>query len=333
MSSEITAEGGTITLSTAPDGEITASSADFAVYVVQQVEGGGSGVTEYATLAELITASEGSLAEGYYTVTETPPVTHPLYPKIVTYWDGAAFEPQISTGFEDRPVLAGELFAWDALESHYTLPDLDDSRFMTLPDLLSYDAAFSLVAPIDLVASPWWRDSEMSLEAETQVTHVTRNDGATSYNTGTMIFAGSDFVTSRTSAFQVLAGMGDTNANNGLSILNFASGVSEWSVGWWAANDLAGVGPRVSGGDIVILSWNATSYDFWVNGTKLLTRSSGMSLTIADRKMTIGGDFARSYLTAGVKFSFAEYATSRIGDTEAAAWTAWLQGRYGIPTL
>jgi hypothetical protein len=81
MSSEITAEGGTITLSTAPDGEITASSADFAVYVVQQVEGGGSGVTEYDTVAELITASEGSLAVGYYEVVGI----------VLTYWDGTNF--------------------------------------------------------------------------------------------------------------------------------------------------------------------------------------------------------------------------------------------------
>jgi hypothetical protein len=82
--STITAEGGTITLSTAPDGEITASSADFAVYVVQQVEGGGTGVTEYDTVAELIAASlVPGFEVGYYEVAGV----------WITYWDGAVFVP------------------------------------------------------------------------------------------------------------------------------------------------------------------------------------------------------------------------------------------------
>jgi len=84
--STITAEGGTITLSTAPDGEITASSADFAVYVVQQVEGGGGGVTEYDTVSDLIAASlVPGFAVGYY---EVPGVW-------ITYWDGVIFSPSL----------------------------------------------------------------------------------------------------------------------------------------------------------------------------------------------------------------------------------------------
>jgi len=43
--STIEIEGQKVQLSTAPDGEITASSAAFAVYVVQQVTGGGGGIT------------------------------------------------------------------------------------------------------------------------------------------------------------------------------------------------------------------------------------------------------------------------------------------------
>lgn len=46
----------------------------------------GPSVTQYATVAELITASQGSLAEGYY---EVPGVW-------VTFWNGEIFSPPYS---------------------------------------------------------------------------------------------------------------------------------------------------------------------------------------------------------------------------------------------
>lgn len=49
--------------------------------------GGGTGVTEYATIAELVTASEGSLAPGYYEVPSDWPGPW------ATKWDGAVFSP------------------------------------------------------------------------------------------------------------------------------------------------------------------------------------------------------------------------------------------------
>jgi hypothetical protein len=48
--------------------------------------GGGGGVTEYATVAELITASQGSLAAGFY---EVPGV-------VLVEWDGSAFSERLS---------------------------------------------------------------------------------------------------------------------------------------------------------------------------------------------------------------------------------------------
>ena len=44
---------------------------------------GGPGVTEYASVSELVTASEGSLAPVYYEVVG----------EWITYWDGSAFSP------------------------------------------------------------------------------------------------------------------------------------------------------------------------------------------------------------------------------------------------
>lgn len=52
------------------------------------LRGGSSalGVTQYAALSELITASEGSLAAGYYEVLTSTG-------RVLTYWDGAGFDP------------------------------------------------------------------------------------------------------------------------------------------------------------------------------------------------------------------------------------------------
>jgi hypothetical protein len=80
----------------------------------------------------------------------------------------------------------------------------------------------------------------------------------------------------------------------------------------------------------VILSWDSTSFDFWVNGTKILTRSSGMTLVITPKYLQLAGDYTRVYTTSGVEYDFAEFSNTRLDDTAAAAWTAWLQTRYGI---
>jgi hypothetical protein len=79
-STTITAEGGTIKLTTAESGEVTAVSSDFSVTVVQQVQVVG-GVTQYATVQELITASQGTLDAGHYEVSGL----------VLTYWDGTDF--------------------------------------------------------------------------------------------------------------------------------------------------------------------------------------------------------------------------------------------------
>lgn len=72
---------------------------------------GSAGVTEYATIAELVTASEGSLAAGYYEVVG----------QWITYWDGAVFSPGVPIepafpGLSTAPFLAASgLYLTNAL--------------------------------------------------------------------------------------------------------------------------------------------------------------------------------------------------------------------------
>lgn len=51
------------------------------------VEGGAAAPTEYDTIAELVTASEASLAPGYYRVETVPPV--------IAHWDGTRFSQEL----------------------------------------------------------------------------------------------------------------------------------------------------------------------------------------------------------------------------------------------
>ena len=113
----ITAEGGEIELTTAESGEITATSADFAVFVVQQVTGGGGGggVTAYASIGALVTASEGTLAAGYYSA--DAPTTHPEYPEVLTYWDGVNFLPRDLSPIED---LWDDIAFWVDQEGYFS---------------------------------------------------------------------------------------------------------------------------------------------------------------------------------------------------------------------
>lgn len=294
------------------------------------VEGGDP--ETYASIAALVTASEGGLAAGYYQVTAGVPVTHPQYPRVLTYWDGATFEPQISTGFESRPSLAGEIFCWDALESAYRYSTINDIQFVELPDMLDGLAASCLSAPVNRNNMPWWRSSELSFEVGSHTTYLQRFDGTIGYNTGTICLAGTDFGAASIAFNQVLAGCGSTAGNAGISIFNYASGVSRWNIGWWSLSDTSAVAPRAEG-DVVILSWDATSYDLWVNGAKILTRTTGMLLSIAQRLLTVAGADGHGYDTHGVKFSFVDYSTTRLDATAAATWTTWLQARYSIPPL
>lgn len=100
--STITAEGGTIRLSTASDGSVSASSGDFAVTVVQQT----STVTDFASIDALVTASEGSLTAGYYRVADTWAVAAETVANTatsgpyLTHWDGVAFNPPLPADYQ-----------------------------------------------------------------------------------------------------------------------------------------------------------------------------------------------------------------------------------------
>lgn len=68
------------TLGAGPD----TSPAQAIVVVVEEIV---AGFTEYATIAELVTASEGSLAPAYYRVETVPPV--------IAQWDGTRFSQEL----------------------------------------------------------------------------------------------------------------------------------------------------------------------------------------------------------------------------------------------
>jgi hypothetical protein len=331
MSSEITAEGGTITLSTAPDGEITASSADFAVYVVQQVEGGGAGVTEYATLAELITASEGSLAEGYYTVAETPPVTHPLYPKIVTYWDGLAFEPQISTGFEARPYTSDEIFVWCGIEAKFRAKPVVGNYANRLKDLQSsIDLATASGQPFGTRIQD--QDGYIAIDYGTADSDILVKTATGLSAARTIILAG-NLSQSAFAAAEAIAGVGPSAAANGFAIFNVSGGVIKWNIGWWLGSDDSVVVPRGTTEDVAILTCNASGYRFWVNGTEILSRSGLTRDVEGEIKLGHARVPSPTYRSGATKVRFVRFSDELIDDTDAAAWTAWLQDRYGIPTL
>lgn len=93
----------------------------------------GPSVTQYATVAELITASQGGLAPGYY---EVPGVW-------VTYWDGAVFSP---TYDETRPFDA-QFFSANAYIKavrHYAELISDD---ITATDTFASGATYSRAWP------------------------------------------------------------------------------------------------------------------------------------------------------------------------------------------
>jgi hypothetical protein len=338
MSSEITAEGGTITLSTAPDGEITASSADFAVYVVQQVEGGGSGVTEYATLAELITASEGSLAEGYYTVTETPPVTHPLYPKIVTYWDGTDFEPQISTGFEAHPTYPERTpFVWDSLEHAFRDRTYrEGAEFFHLQPTDGWIIPYG-TASVSGSVNPVLANKRLQRNGFFNQTWLSFGfpepwkDEASSH-ANTLIFVGVATNANASSSVNTVLQVGTNSSRQALGLHNRQGSTLTWAITDRSEVWDTTVAPRAEGDVVIVTSDGSVGYAVWVNGAKYsYTAAGSASGTGTTRNLQIGN-------AAGTEISRPECAfilgaNREMDDTAAAAWTAWLQTRYGIPTL
>lgn len=100
------------------------------------------GVTPYASIADLVTASQGSLAPGYYEVVG----------EWITYWDGAAFTPEYV--FEQTPN------AFDSYSAGFDFTDFDpDDDIAQAPNMFD---DFELGLPFTL--DHWWhRDALVDL--------------------------------------------------------------------------------------------------------------------------------------------------------------------------
>lgn len=362
--STITAEGGTISLTTAPDGSISASSADFAVAVVQQVEGGGAGVTEYDTIAELVTASEGSLAPGYYEVL-TVPATHPQSPRVLTYWDGAQFAPQISTGYESCPIdLDGKGWAWDALEANFraNVPIGIHTHMRNLAGsnepIASYMISSSDYGTMNLsvqAQADYWRVIHTNTTSALSWGEVLTTSGAVGPpvvdGSHLLVFAGKLGASlSVNQSVPVWVGRYTSGSSRrGICIQSrgdSGSGVSdEWgfhlAMGSSAANTdygyATGILPRAEG-DVVILHYDKQELEarIWVNGVSsgviAVTESIGFvanSLVGIGNAETTGkrGNYDYNY------WACANVPTAEFTDTKADELTAWLQARYSIPPL
>jgi hypothetical protein len=202
-----------------------------------------------------------------------------------------------------------------------------------LPNLVSAGAAEGLSNPTGSNLNTFFRGAicEVVDEGASAADAFQYFNVGSDPTAGTIVLAGSDLRGAAT-ANSVIAGVGSTAADLGISIFNWAASSEQWGVGWWSASDNSAVAPR-STGDVVILSYDATSYDLWVNGTKLLTRTTAMTIAVQPRRALIFADQSGVYNSHGGKISFVDFSSTRIDDTAAAAWTAWLQARYGIPTL
>jgi len=297
------------------------------VTVVQQVVGGGSGVTEYATLAALITASEGTLAAGYYEVTETPPVTHPLYPRIVTYWDGADFEPQISSGFESRPG-ADTGVTYDFLEDSFRRHRAVGEIFTGETSLTS--ALAIGVRKLGIGNQNTYKAGALNLWGTNAPQH-----GVTAPNlaagTKTIIFAGKSL--GLAVGTKAIAGIGGEFGFGWFTLCDVRSSAAVWDVSYYGGDFNTGVARR-AGGDVVIAHYNhgANTTTLWINGAKY-TESRTLNI-LANSPIGFGNSPSNSFswdLEADVQYL--SVSSLAMDDTAAAAWTAWLQDRYGIPTL
>lgn len=295
------------------------------------VEGGDP--ETYASIAALVTASEGSLAAGYYQVTAGVPVTHPQYPRVLTYWDGATFEPQISTGWEFRPTLPGEYCVWDALENQFRARPAVDQLVNYLANALDPAATAGMFGVSGSRMDTYFRNAECEISEDdtSQSNRFRYQSGDLKPTEGTIILSGSD-LGSAGGANTAIAAVGSTTTSRGFAIFNRLSSANVWGIGWWAASDASAVAPRAAG-DVVILGYSATGYDFWVNGVKILTRNSGISVDTLPRDALILGDNGGTFSTQGGTISFAGFADQQIDDAGAAAWYAWLRPRYSIPVL
>ena len=296
----------------------------------------GPSVTQYATVAELITASQGSLAPGYYEVTAVP-AYHPQYPRIITYWDGAAFEPQISTGFESRPSLANERFVWDAIEQKWRQKLSVGTRVNHLRNLIGEEIIANKIntatniANSHVVKAAAWESTLPSTSSALFFGDGTVLDSAQNI---TLMFAGRYRGKTSASASVIGIGVGVQSTNDFIGIYSEIGDVVKWH------GALLGSGPYVVGpdvrtteGDVVLLTYNETSKQttIWVNGVKYGPSSIGTLGLTSGRQLGFNG--LENSRFGNFDNGFALWSNDLLDDTAAAAWTAWLQDRYGIPEL
>ena len=331
------------------NGDLWFNSSDLTLYVYyddgsssQWVEallegGGGPSVTQYATVAELITASQGGLAEGYYEVT-TVPEYHPQYPRIITYWDGATFEPQISTGFEDRPALAEERFVWDAREHAFRVvaPNRITTELVSQvqesnPLVVCSGSAGNSSGCVYTFSSA---TMQYNMGASTGALFVFAGSGAPKVgadDTFTMMFAGNFSRQYTASTITTLGCIGRSTERMTLRTRSSSVPVFEGYVRGTTLTHSAV--PRVEG-DVVIMAYTQSTNELaiWVNGVREST-TVGTTLNVSTNQFIIGNEPTSSSTISRPLLSFGACAQTFIDDTAAAEWTAWLQDRYGIPEL
>lgn len=297
-----------------------------------KLEAPGPGVTSYATIADLITASKGSLDPGYYEVT-TVPDYHPQHPRIITYWDGASFEPQISTGFEDRPDTTSEVWVFDAKEERFRTKRQDGEKYYGSKTLGAGD--------LTLVKTPYQEPDNIlpTWDGEKLVTHPTDrrarfyadNHGLGGTPNCTLIFAGK--CPGPFGGYAVAINLGVNSTSRWLAIGPSSASTYTWIVTYFASENSLATVPRATDGDVAIVTYDhgAAQVIAWINGVKFGPFSKSLVL---DGSISFLNSLANT--TEGIDGSeayFGRISGNVFSDADAAAWTAWLQDRYSIPEL
>jgi hypothetical protein len=129
----------------------------------------------------------------------------------------------------------------------------------------------------------------------------------------------------------IACGVGALSANQFLGAYCNVSSTPSWLGAVFGGVTVAGAAPRASG-DVVIVSYtHATgTLNLWVNGVKTSVGGGALALPSV-KKYGIGGFGGTRFGQMDV--GFFQCANATIDDTAAAAWTTWLQDRYGIPEL
>lgn len=296
----------------------------------------GPSVVQFSTINDLITASQGGLAPGYYEVT-TVPDYHPQHPRIITYWDGATFEPQISTGFESRPTLANERFVWDAIEQKWRQKLFVDSPANHMRNLIGQEIiANKINSTLNIATAHIVKEGAWESTLSSTSSAIFFGDGRIldSSQNITLMFAGRYRGKTSASTSVVCIGVGIGATNDFIGIYSEIGS----DVNWHGA--LLGPGPylvgpaaRVADGDVVLLTYNETTKEttIWVNGVKYGPSSIGTLSLTSNRQLGFNG--LENSRFGNFDNGFALWSNDLLDDTAAAAWTAWLQDRYSIPVL